>query len=417
MKQNLRLSILMAGGLLAANISQAQADKFAYAITDVSKEGYNWSVLRKLDLQAGTYSDVLLGGSDMNTVLYDASSKKALGTQSHHLYGQLANAAFGTGVAALAYDKKNDRLWYTPMLIDEIRYIDLKTMQVYIAPGTALTGSRQKASDQSDIVTRMTVAADGNVYAISNDGKNFLQFSANKKTGIKVTNLGSLTNDPANKDVSIYNSCTSYGGDVIADDDDNLYIISARNHVFKVDIETKVATHLGSVTGLPANFTINGAAVTTDNKVTITSATDNSAIYELDIKGLTASAVKASVIPWRTSDLANSNLFRSGKYDFGTPDVIATEKPAVGKGVVDIYPNPVTNKQFALQFNKLDAGTYTVQILDGNGKQLVQENIAISGKGQTEQIKLPSVITTGLYLVKVIDNKNKTVFTDKLLVQ
>ncbi|RZM02371.1 MAG: T9SS type A sorting domain-containing protein, partial [Pedobacter sp.] len=199
--------------------------------------------------------------------------------------------------------------------------------------------------------------------------------------------------------------------------DNNLYIFSARNHVFKVDIETKVATHLGSVTGLPTNFTANGTAVTLENKVMITSATDNSAIYQLDIKDLVATPITTGVKPWKTSDLANSNLFRSGKYDFGVPDFLAAEKLAAGNGVVDIYPNPVTNKQFALQFNKLEPGTYTVQILDGNGKQLSQEVVAVSGKGQTERIKLPALITTGLYLVKIVDHNKKAVYTDKLLVQ
>jgi len=414
MKQSLLFSSLFTGTMLASAIASAQADRFAYAITDVSKEGYNWSVLRKLDLQSAAYSDVLLSGGDMNAALYDAGTKKQLAPQTDALYGRLANAPFGTGVAALAYDKKNERLWFTPMLIDQLRYVDLKTMQVYAAPSTPLTGSKQKAADQSDIITRMVIGSDGNGYALSNDGKNFIRFSATKK-GMQVTNLGSLTNAPENKEVSVFNACTSYGGDIIADDDGSLYILSARNHVFKVDIESKVATHLGIVSGLPATFTMNGAAVTEDNKVIITSATDNSSVYQLDIKSLAATPVQSTVIPWRTSDLANSNLFRSGKYDFGTPDV--KQIVSADAGLVDIYPNPVRGKQFAVQFKKLSAGNYTIQVLDGNGKQLTQSIVNISGKGQVESINLPGIMTTGIYLVKVIDHNKKAVYTDKLVVQ
>ena len=49
-------------------------------------------------------------------------------------------------------------------------------------------------------------------------------------------------------------------GDVVADDDGNIYIFTVRNHVFKVNLETRGYT-FGVVTGLPAGFTINGAVV------------------------------------------------------------------------------------------------------------------------------------------------------------
>ena len=75
-----------------------------------------------------------------------------------------------------------------------------------------------------------------------------------------------MVDDQANKGVSIHNSCSSYGGDMIADDNGNLYVFSARNHVFKINIESKVATHLGIISGLPTGFTVNGAAVTDEQQ-------------------------------------------------------------------------------------------------------------------------------------------------------
>ncbi len=400
-----------------ASLGYAQSDRFAYAVTDVAKEGFNWSVIRRIDLQNNTYSEVLFNGADMNQALYDATSKKQLAPLTDALYGKLANAAFGTGVAALAYDKKNNRLWYTPMFIDQLRFIDLKTMQVSVLNGN-FAGTGAKASDQSNILTRMVIGNDGNGYALSNDGKTFLRFTAGKK-GISVTNLGSLVDAPENKDVSIYNSCTSYGGDIVADDNNNLYIFSARNHVFSVNIETKVATHLGMVTGLPAGFSMNGAAVTPENKILLTSATDNSGLYLLDISTLVATQAPAAATPWRTSDLANGNILRSGKKDFdNAPDLFVKQKPVNDAGLVDIYPNPVTtDRQFALQFKKTEAGSYTVQVIDANGRQLVQQVIRVSGKGQTENLRLPAITTSGIYLVKVTDQSKKVIFTDKLMVQ
>ena len=52
------LALFLTSGL------KAQNDRFAYAITDLSKEGTGWNALRKLDLQTGQYSDVLLNGSE-----------------------------------------------------------------------------------------------------------------------------------------------------------------------------------------------------------------------------------------------------------------------------------------------------------------------------------------------------------------
>jgi hypothetical protein len=127
-------------------------------------------------------------------------------------------------VAAMAYDRKNNRIWYTPMFIDQLRYVDLKTMKVFYVTDNALTGMAAKSSDQSNIVTRMVIADDGNGYALTNDGNKLIRFNTKKAI---ITDLGPLTDDPKNNGVSIHNYCSSFGGDMIADDDGNLIIVSA----------------------------------------------------------------------------------------------------------------------------------------------------------------------------------------------
>ncbi|RYG44073.1 MAG: T9SS type A sorting domain-containing protein, partial [Chitinophagaceae bacterium] len=230
---------------------------------------------------------------------------------------------------------------------------------------------------------------------------------------ISVTNLGVVTDDPANKNISIHNSCTSFGGDMIADDDGNLYVFSARNQVFRINIETKVATHLGGIAGLPVNFTANGVAVAADNKVWISSAVDNSALYSVDMKNLAATLVAAG--PWKSSDLANSNLLAVRKARpvaelLGSAEEIPNPK-------VQLYPNPVVNKQFAVRFT-LPEGNYTVRMTDILGRQtMIQSVINIKGGQQTENIQLPATVQKGMYLVKVMDNTNKPVYSKKILVQ
>ena len=43
--------------------------------------------------------------------------------------------------------------------LDQLRYIDLKTMRVYFVNGESFTGKPQKSPDQGNIVTRMVIAS------------------------------------------------------------------------------------------------------------------------------------------------------------------------------------------------------------------------------------------------------------------
>jgi Secretion system C-terminal sorting domain len=415
MRKNLRFASLLIGTVFIANLVQSQSDRFAYAVTDINKEGANWSFLRKVDLQTGVYSDVLLSGNDAARMAYDAATKKQLTTPlTDARFGNLANAAFGTGVAAAAYDKKHDRLYYTPMFFDQLRYIDLKTMNVYYVVGSNFSGQTNKAADQSNIITRMVIADDGNGYALTNDGNHMIRFSTGKKP--EVTDLGTLVDPAENKGISVHNSCSSYGGDMIADNDGNLFVFSARNHVFQVNIETKVATHIGTISGLPANFTTNGAAVDDNNQVLISSAVDATSLYTVDLKTLTATALKSTAAPWHTADLANSNILLTRK-PMTVPELIAGQTAPLNDKI-QLYPNPVTNNQFSIQFSQADAGNYTVQVTDARGQQVAQKMVSVGVKGQSiTSINLPAPSSKGIYIVKVNDPGSKTIYSNKIVVQ
>lgn len=410
MRKNLLTSSLF---FLLLHIAYSQGDRFAYVVTDLNKDGVNWSVLRKIDLHTNAYSDVLLNGNDVTQPVYDAVTKKQFITPvTDARFGTTANAAFGTGVAAIAFDKKNNRLYYTPMFIDQLRYIDLKTLKVYVINDIGIDALKVKASDQSNIVTRMAIASDGNGYALTNDGNHLVQFTMGRKTAI--TDMGSLVDDPENKNVSIHNSCSSFGGDMIADNDDNLYVFSARNHVFRINIETRVATYLGIVSGLPENFTINGAAVGTDNKILIASATTNNALYTVDNKTWAASIVNAPANPWRSADLATSNLLDTKKYTPAPALIAATED--ISDSRIQLYPNPVTTNQFTIQFNQ-PQGKYSILISDVLGRQTLRVEANVKGKGQIQSVDLPPATKKGVYLVKVIDEQSNVVMSKKVLLQ
>ena len=336
----------LATSVFASSTLHAQNDRFAYAITDLSKEGAGWNALRKIDLQTGQYSDVLLNGTSDKMIVYDAASKKQLTQKADARYGTMLQSPFATGVAAAAYDKKHNRLYFTPMFVDQLRYIDLRTMKVYYVSDQAFTQMGSMHNDEGKIITRMVIAPDGYGYAISNDGNTFIRFSTSKKS-TSIEQLGTLVDDAGNNGISIHNRCSSFGGDMISDDKGNLLIITARNVVFTVNTESKVAKYLGNITGLEQNFTVNGAVVDGDGNLLVSSAVDGNTYYVVNPANWSATPYKAVNGVFRSSDLANSNFISTQK----TPKLTNTEIQRLIRpeekfaNVIAVYPNPVTTGQ------------------------------------------------------------------------
>jgi hypothetical protein len=411
-------SLIAASLALSSTQINAQRDRFAYAITDLTKDGAGWNALRKLDLQTGEYSSVIFNGTDNRVSIYDAITQKELKQQPDARYGTLLETPFGTGVAAAAFDRRHNRLYFTPMFVDQLRYIDLKTMKVYYVTGQPFSNSGDMQNDQAKVITRMVIAPDGNGYAISNDGNTFIRFTTGKKPFIE--QLGSLVDDASNTNISIHNSCSSYGGDMIADDNGNLFILSARNSVFRVNTETKVATYLGNIKNLPPAFTVNGAVVDPDGSLLVSSAVDASAYYVVNPKNWTALAYQGTNSVYKSSDLANSNYLRSNKtvrpelQNVQMTRMAPTDKFAK---LIAVYPNPVINDNVTIQFNKVPDGEYTIELTDVLGRSVIQRKVTVNQEDQVETMGISRSHARGTYLVKVFDKAKLSVFTQKVLVQ
>lgn len=403
-------TIFIASGLCAQN------DRFAYAITDLSKEGASWNALRRIDLQTGQYSDVLLDGSNNKTIVYSASSRKQFTQTADAKYGTLLQSPFATGVAAAAYDRRHNRLYFTPMFVDQLRYIDLKTMKLYYVNDQAFTKLGNMHNDESRIITRMVIAPDGYGYAISNDATIFIRFSTGKKTSIE--QLGTLIDDPANKNISIHNRNSSFGGDMVSDDKGNLYILSARNNVFTVNTKTKLAKYLGSISGLEQNFTVNGAVVDGDGNLLVSSAVDGNTYYVVDPSNWKATPFKAANGIFRSSDLANSNYLSARSSKLTGTEIQGLIRPEEKfANLIAVYPNPVLTNTIKLQFNKVPAGNYTIELRDVLGRTVMQKKISVEDENEMQELKLNKHNSSGIYMVKLFDGSNRSVFTQKLVVQ
>jgi hypothetical protein len=415
MRKALPFAVLSAS-FFVSTILYAQNDRFAYAITDLSKDGAGWNALRKIDLQTGQYSDILLNGANDKTVVFDAASKKQLSLKPDAKYGVMLQSPFATGVAAAAYDRKHNRLYFTPMFVDQLRFIDLRTMKVYYV-GEPFTKLGSMHNDEGKIITRMVIAPDGYGYAISNDGNAFIRFSTGKKT-TTIEHLGTLVDDATNNGISIHNRCRCFGGDMISDDKGNLFILTARNNVFMVNTESKVAKYVGNITGLEQNFTVNGAVVDGDGNLLVSSAVDGNTYYVVSPAGWKATPYKAANGIFRSSDLANSNFLSANRTMKPNGDIQRLIRPEEKYAKeISVYPNPVTASVIKLQFNKVPAGNYTVELRDVLGRTVMQKKISIEAENQIQELKLNRRNANGVYMVKLFDGLNQSVFTQKLVVQ
>lgn len=416
MRKNLLSATLLLVTLTISSFLQAQTDRFAFAITDLQSTGSGWNALRKLDLKTGEFTQVLLNGSDATITAYDVSTRKAWKEIPDVKFGNFMQAPFATGVAATAYDKKNNRLYFTPMFIDQLRYVDLKSMKVYYVTDQSFTKLGSMHNDEGKIITRMTINPDGTGYAVSNDGNTFIKFTTGKK--LQITQLGSLVDDPSNGGVSIHNRCSSWGGDMIADDEGNLYILSSRNSVYKIDVATKVAKLLGYIQGLPQDFTTNGAVVTAEGNILVSSAVNGNGYFVVDPKDWKATLYEAKAGIFRSSDLGNSNYLQTKPKNTTQSEIVTRKAPDITvPSKISIYPNPVTNNQFTLQFGKIAAGNYNVELTNVMGQVIMQRTVNVQAEDQVETISIKSTVARGVYLVKVVGADKVSILNQKLVVQ
>ena len=339
---------------------------------------------------------------------------------------------FATNSAAMAYDKKHERLYYTPMGINQLRYIELnaKSPKVYYFEDEAF-GTVANSGDAPNQITRMVIASDGNGYALTNDGNHLIRFTTGKKPVI--TDLGALTDDAANAKFSVH-SRGGFGGDMIADKDGNLYLIQANRNVFRFGIENKTAKYLGTIKGLPQGFSTNGAMVEEGSKVIIASSESTVGYYRFDLLTMQAEKVSTSPNVFNASDLANGNLaFDKKKKKDKKEEAVepvkeevtdATEKTqqvipdeVISDHAISVFPNPVTNSRVKVSFDNIPAGKYQVQVVDLAGKLVSNQQVNVATKGQVTELRLPRSLTAGTYLVKVSNEANQVSTSAKILVQ
>jgi hypothetical protein len=228
-----------------------------------------------------------------------------------------------------------------------------------------------------------------------------------------ITDLGALLDDAANGDRSIHAKTISWGGDMIADAAGNLYVISAFRQVFKVSIQSKVATWVAEMQGMPATFTTNGAVVDNEGNLIVSSANTAEGYYKVDMHSWQATRIDIKGTVFNASDLANGNLAFTN--DKSTSPVI--NRALLRNEKIALYPNPIATNLVYVSFNSKESGRYTIQLLDLTGKVIMEKIAVVGNGGQVIPLNVNNSLAKGPYMVKVLSNSKKAVFTDKLIVQ
>ncbi len=387
-----------------------------YAITDVKQGGVAWNNIREVQLNGGEGKFILKNQEfDGNKVDLLTQAKKAVSINSLTDGNDLP---LNSGVAALAFDANHGRLYFSTMFTGEIRYISLKEKDSYYQVGNVFQAIPQpnnvaiNANNQGPVITRMTVGADGNVYGLSNNGDAFFRVSTQSKKAT-VENLGPVSDDPSNNGMSIHTSCSSWGGDMIAAADGSLYVFSMYQHIFKVNPATRVATYIGKIQGIPAEFSVNGVAVNEEGQIVLSSAT---LAYKVAIienpEDILRATVKDNQGWYNASDLASGNLLFAKK----AAVVFSEFDRSTGQSGIGVFPNPVSNGQVIVHFKEGMTGKHTLDLLDIAGSPKMQSFVTLNGEAQRVTLRT-GALATGMYLLRVTNSGKKEVETIKVLIR
>ena len=460
MKKSLLLLVMISviTGASAQKRKKAEQPLTGYAITAVEKGGRSWKEVRLVNITTGEEmrsvyqskqeTEVLNARTGNPVVKKDMTVAKAPVKKVVNLDQELAAAngsnvrvrtvvinnnvnqydkPFATNSAAMAYDKKHERLYYTPMGINQLRYIDLKSNKIYYFENEPF-GTVNGTGDGANQICRMVIASDGNGYALSNDGNHFMRFTTGKDPVI--TDLGALSDDASNGTYSIH-SRKGFGGDMIADASGNLYVLTANRNVFKVSIESKVATYLGAIKGLPDGFSTNGAMVEEGSKVIVASSESAIGYFRFDLTTMQAEKVSTNASVFNASDLANERLaFAKKKKDKKNAEEPKQQQPVTEEVTkksplqnsfenngIDIYPNPATSGFVKVSFSNQPVGRYSLDLLDVTGKLIQTKEVNIRNNMQIEEVRIPKTLSAGSYLLKITGVTNSVSFTNKIVVQ
>lgn len=375
--------------LLLGNTINAQQDFFALAGKDSPR--IEFSDFRAMNTDGTSGQSIFGVSSEVNVI---SQERKSSVTEDKTSY----NHAQSMTLATLAYDSSGDNLVYMPMFSSNIYVLNQKTKEITLVENTI---ARVTSCDINSHITRMATGYDGNIYAINNSGTQFIQISK-KNNQYVVNDLGIIKEDATNGKNSFTAMETGFGGDMIADGENNFYVFSTSGNVFKVSPKELKAKFVGKISGLPEAYSVNGAAVNSKGKVVIASA-KGAALYELSLDNLEAKQLSGD---------NNLHIYDLASKYFVNDRATATNAFAN----LNVYPTKVDEHFIYVNVNdKSVKGNIKVNIFDVAGRDVFAQKLSVKDGQLNQQIYLKNVVS-GSYIVNITDESGKALFNKKILV-
>ncbi|UHO37821.1 T9SS type A sorting domain-containing protein [Chryseobacterium capnotolerans] len=375
--------------LLCVN-AHAQQDFFAIAGKDTP--GINFSDLRAMDAMNGTSGEKVFTAESPSKVI--SQTRRGVVTEDKNSY----NNSQAVTMAALAYDSSNNNLVYMPMFSSNIYVLNSQTKEITLVENSIV---KVTSCDINSHITRMTTGYDGNIYAVNNSGTQLLQIS--KKGGqYIVSDLGIIKDDASNGKNSFTAMETGFGGDMVADADNNFYIFAASGNVFKVFPKELKAKFVGKIAGIPDNYSVNGSAVNAQGKIVIASA-KGASLYEVDLGTL-----QAKQLP------GEQNLHI---YDLASKYFI-NDRASLNNGLanLDIYPTRVDEQFVNVHVNNKNVkGNIKMNVFDMSGKNVMSQSLSVKDGTLDQKVYFKGLIN-GAYIVSIADESGKVILNKKILI-
>jgi len=383
MKKTLSSLLLLSIGTLAFG----QQDLLA--LTGKETSNILFQDFRALDSKNGITQKVILSASEQPTVFSTKQNREITEDKKSN-----ANA-LADQIATLAVDARGN-LVYMPLFSSNIYVLDSKTKNVILVENNL---SSPTSCDTGSQFSRMTIGADGNVYALSNSGSQLLKVFY-KDGKYSVIDLGIVKDESGNGENQLSKMQTGFGGDMIADNNNNFYVFSAFGSVFKVSLHDMEAKFIGKIKSLPENFSINGAAVNSEGKIILASARGG-IFHSLNLETLQAEKM-------------NNNLDMP-VYDLGSSYVLRTNKNIVNMDKNDIYPTKVSDGFVNVSIGNSQKGNAQVKIYSSTGALVMDKKINNISNSEN-RIELGKVVS-GIYIVNVESENGKTIISKKIIVK
>ena len=94
----------------------------------------------------------------------------------------------------------------------------------------------------------------------------------------------------------------------------------------------------------------------------------------------------------------------------------ATIRKVFRNGAFKAYPNPVP-KGSTLHVEIKKAGEYSIQVLDNNSKVLLVNEFNTESNNAVAEMEIPSTLAAGIYYIRMIDERKRKSYADKIMIQ